>query len=101
LYTLSDSGYYSEKIDTFISSLGKVPLTDPAKRQKAPQFAEHEKQHFKTRTTVERTNSQMKLYYLPTIFTHGYKKFKFVVGLALALISTIQIAKIAAVKKSL
>jgi hypothetical protein len=98
LYTLSDSGYYSEKIDSYIVSLGKVPLTDPAKRQKAVQFAAHEKLHFKARTTVERTNSQMKLYYLPAIFTHGYRKFKFVVGLALALISTVQMARIAASK---
>ena len=98
LYTLSDSGYYSEKIDSYIASLGKVPLTDPAKRRKAVPFAAHEKLHFKTRTTVERTNSQMKLYYLPAIFTHGYKKFKFVVGLSLALISTVQMARIAASK---
>jgi hypothetical protein len=34
-------------------------------------------------------DSQMKIYYLPAIFTHGYRKFKFVVDLALALVSTV------------
>ncbi|MFA6845536.1 MAG: transposase [Sphaerochaetaceae bacterium] len=100
LYTLSDSGYYSTKIDSFIRLQGKVPLTDPAKRRNSVPFAPHEALHFKARTTVERTNSQLKLYYLPQIFTHGYSKFKFVVGMALALISVIQISRIAAARQA-
>ena len=98
LYTLSDNGYYSEKIDSFVTSLGKIAITDPAKRKNSIPFAEHEKQHYKARITVERTNSQLKLYYLPMIFSHGYKKFKFIIGLALSLISLVQMAKIVAAR---
>lgn len=98
LYSLSDSGYYSKDIDAFIESSGKVALTDPARRRNAIPFSPSERLHFKKRTTVERTNSQMKLYYLPRLFTHGYKKFKFVVGLALCLVSVIQFSKIVAAR---
>ncbi|NCB28080.1 MAG: IS4/IS5 family transposase [Bacteroidia bacterium] len=98
LYTLADSGYYSKDIDAFIESSGKVALTDPANRKNARPFTPSEELHFKSRTTVERTNSQLKLYYLPRLFTHGYKKFKFVVGLALSLVSVIQFSKIVAAK---
>jgi hypothetical protein len=40
----------------------------------------------------------MKLYYLQAILTHERRKFKFIVGLALAMISTVQMIRIATSK---
>ena len=62
LYALMDGGYTSERIETFAHSIGKVPIIDRHadrngnKKEMEPCKAER----YKARTTVERTNSELK-----------------------------------------
>ncbi|WP_320130705.1 hypothetical protein [uncultured Sphaerochaeta sp.] len=55
------------KIKSFIRLQSKEHLTDPVKQRNSMPFAPNETLHFKARTTVKRTNGQMKLHYLPQI----------------------------------
>lgn len=62
LYTLMDAAYNSDHISTYINSVGKVAIIDPKKpkgSEKIP-LAPAEKERYKIRTTVERTNSTIK-----------------------------------------
>ena len=67
LYALMDGGYTSERIEAFASSIGKVPVIDSHadrngnKKEMEPCKAER----YKARTTVERTNSELKECFLP------------------------------------
>ena len=54
-----DAAYNSDHISTYINSAGKVAINDPKKPkggEKIP-LAPAEKERYKIRTTVERTNS--------------------------------------------
>ena len=60
LYALMDGGYTSERIETFAHSIGKVPIID--------------RHGYKARTTVERTNSELKECFLPgKLYSRGKK----------------------------
>ena len=67
LYALMDGGYTSQRIEAFASSIGKVPIIDRRadrngnKKEMEPCKAER----YKARTTVERTNSELKECFLP------------------------------------
>ena len=76
LYALMDGGYTSERIETFAHSIGKVPIIDRHadrngnKKEMEPCKAER----YKARTTVERTNSELKECFLPgKLYSRGKK----------------------------
>lgn len=62
LYSLMDAAYYSDLINATVTEAGKVPIIDPKKPrggEKIP-LSPAEKERYKIRTTVERTNSAIK-----------------------------------------
>jgi hypothetical protein len=62
LYSLMHAAYNSDHIKTYITNAGKVAIIDPKKPkggEKVP-LAPPEKERYKIRTTVERTNSTIK-----------------------------------------
>ena len=67
LYALMDGGYTSRRIEDFASSIGKVPIIDKHtdrggnKEEMDPAKA----WRYRSRTTVERTNSELKECFLP------------------------------------
>ena len=74
LYALMDGGYTSERIEAFASTIGKVPIIDSHadrngnKKEMEPCKAER----YKARTTVERTNSELKECFLPAkLYSRG------------------------------
>lgn len=76
LYALMDGGYTSQRIEAFASSIGKVPIIDRHadrngnKKEMEPCKAER----YKARTTVERTNSELKECFLPgKLYSRGKK----------------------------
>ena len=76
LYALMDGGYTSQRIEAFASSIGKVPIIDRHadrngnKKEMEPCKAER----YKARTTVERTNSELKECFLPDkLYSRGKK----------------------------
>lgn len=76
LYALMDGGYTSQRIEAFASSIGKVPIIDRRadrngnKKEMKPCKAER----YKARTTVERTNSELKECFLPgKLYSRGKK----------------------------
>lgn len=76
LYALMDGGYTSQRIEAFASSIGKVPIIDRRadrngnKKEMEPCKAER----YKARTTVERTNSELKECFLPgKLYSRGKK----------------------------
>lgn len=76
LYALMDGGYTSQRIEAFASSIGKVPIIDRRadrkgnKKEMEPCKAER----YKARTTVERTNSELKECFLPgKLYSRGRK----------------------------
>lgn len=76
LYALMDGGYTSERIETFAHSIAKVPIIDRHadrngnKKEMEPCKAER----YKARTTVERTNSELKECFLPgKLYSRGKK----------------------------
>ena len=67
LYALMDAGYCDRRIRAFAVSLGKVAIIDskaPPGGKKVP-MDKAKAERYKARTTVERTNSEMKEKYLP------------------------------------
>jgi len=61
LYSLMDSAYDAKPIKDFITGTGRIPIIDPNKRRKAQRvLSSAEKQRFKIRSTVERSNSHLK-----------------------------------------
>ena len=76
LYTLMDSGYWSKKIANFTKEIGKVPVIDPKadRTGKKIELEPARKERYKARTTVERSNSELKACYLPDhLHSRGYK----------------------------
>jgi len=61
LYSLMDSAYDAKPIKDFIFASGKIPIIDPNKRRKQQRvLSPAEKQHFKIRSTVGRSNAHLK-----------------------------------------
>ena len=67
LYSLMDGGYSSKDIESFVKELGAVPVIDfKADRNGLKQEMDPAKKiRYKSRTTVERTNSELKDCFLP------------------------------------
>lgn len=81
LYSLMDAAYDADAISTYIKEQGRVPLIDPNKRRgpEREPFSPAQKQRFKIRTTVERANSHLKDWLIPSqIFVRGFEKVSFV-----------------------
>jgi transposase len=67
LYSLMDSAYDAKPIKDFIITNGKIPIIDPNKRRKQQRvLSPAEKQRFKIRSTVERSNSHLKDWLIPS-----------------------------------
>jgi hypothetical protein len=76
-----DAGYDASTIDDFIRSRERVPIIDPNKRKNnnRPPLEPAKKERFKIRTTVERSNSDLKDNYIPrSIYVKGFSKVSFV-----------------------
>ena len=88
LYALMDGGYTSERIETFAHSIGKVPIIDRHadrngnKKEMEPCKAER----YKARTTVERTNSELKECFLPGKLYSRDKKGIFQIELSILML---------------
>ena len=67
LYTLMDGGYSSKDIVSFAKELGVVPVIDFKANRNGlkPEMDKAKKVRYKARTTVERTNSELKDCFLP------------------------------------
>jgi hypothetical protein len=67
LYALMDRGYSSGRIASFVSGSGKVPVIDfkASRNGDKPEMDPAKKYRYRSRTTVERTNSEMKECFLP------------------------------------
>ena len=99
LYALMDGGYSDKRIASFISSMEKVPVIDfkAARNGIKPEMDAAKKIRFRARTTVERTNSELKANFLPhELYSRG-KRAIFEIKLAV-LLTTIR--KMAAVLKA-
>ena len=74
LYALMDGGYSSKRIEDFACSLGKVPVIDFKANRNGIKWEMDPAKRFryKARTTVERTNSELKANFLPdTLYARG------------------------------
>lgn len=76
LYSLMDSAYDAETIRDFIKGRNRVPIIDHNKRRGVKlQFTPAEKNRFKTRSVVERSNAHLKDWLFgPAVFIKGHKK---------------------------
>jgi hypothetical protein len=77
LYSLMDAGYDAKAIDDFIRSKNRIPIIDQNKRQgqNRPPLDPAKQERYKIRTTVERTNSDLKDNFLPrAIYVRGHAK---------------------------
>ncbi|MGE4585667.1 MAG: transposase [Sphaerochaeta sp.] len=67
LYSLMDSAYDAKPIKDFIIGNGRIPIVDPNKRRKQQRvLSPAEKQRFKIRSTVERSNAHLKDWLIPS-----------------------------------
>ena len=68
IYTLMDGGYSSKDIVSFAKELGVVPAIDFKANRNGfkPEMDKARKIRYKARTTVERTNSELKDCFLPS-----------------------------------
>jgi hypothetical protein len=76
LYSLMDSAYDAETIRDFIKNRNRVPIIDHNKRRgEKIQFTPSEKNRFKTRSVVERSNAHLKDWLFgPAVYVKGHKK---------------------------
>lgn len=67
LYSIMDGGYSSKNIASFAKELGVVPVIDfkADRNGEKPEMDQAKKIRYKARTTVERTNSELKNCFLP------------------------------------
>ncbi len=75
-----DAAYDSNTIRSFIQERGRVPLIDHNKRKanRHPPFDPASQRRYAIRTTVERTNSHLKDWFLSApFFIKGIKKVSF------------------------
>ena len=94
LYSLMDAAYDSDTIDSFIQQRGRVALIDHNKRRNdtRPGFDPATKRRYAIRTTVERTNSHLKDWFLSSpYFVKGIKKVTFQVMCGVLCLTAIKI----------
>lgn len=87
LYALMDGGYSSGRIESFVRDSGKVPVIDfkASRNGDKPEMDPAKKLRYKARTTVERTNSEMKECFLPAKLYSRGKNALFEIELAILL----------------
>ncbi len=76
LYALMDSGYSSKEVKDFAYEMGKIPVIDfkADRNGKKPGMDPAKIERYKARTTVERSNSELKLCFLPDhLHSRGFK----------------------------
>lgn len=88
-YALMDSGYFSSRIDAFTRTLGKIPVIDGKKcgNSPKPEMDPAKKQRYRARTTVERTNSELKECFLPKVIYSRGIRAHFEINLAVLLVT--------------
>jgi hypothetical protein len=93
LYSLMDAGYDARAIDEFIRSRGRIPIIDPNKRgnpDRSP-LDPAKLERYKIRTTVERSNSDLKDNFIPkAIYVRGYTKVSLVLKSAVLCLAAIK-----------
>ncbi len=86
LYVLMDKGYSSTEIERFATSMGAVAIIDrPARNGVAVPMDPATAQRYKARTTVERTNSELKDGYLPVKLYRRKEQARYDISLAILL----------------
>lgn len=94
LYSLMDSAYDAPQIRSYIRGKGRVDLIDFNKRKNTPMrvMTPCEKERYKIRSTVERTNSHLKDWFIPDkIYVKGHRKVKCVLMTAVLCLSAMKI----------
>lgn len=88
LYALMDGGYTSGKIKEFASSIGKIPIIDRhTDRNGEKEEMDPARTHrYKSRTTVERTNSELKECFLPCKLCPRGKRAVFQIELSILML---------------
>ena len=94
LYALMDGGYTSRRIEDFASSIGKVPIIDRhADRSGYKEEMDPAKAwRYRSRTTVERTNSELKECFLPEKLYSRGKRGIFQIELSILMLDIKKIA---------
>ena len=94
LYALMDGGYTSRRIEDFASSIGKVPIIDShADRSGHKEEMDPAKAwRYRSRTTVERTNSELKECFLPEKLYSRGKRGIFQIELSILMLDIKKIA---------
>jgi hypothetical protein len=88
-----DSGYDSHIIDRYIRERGRVPIIDTNIRRGSarPPLDPARKERYKIRTTVERSNSDLKDNYIPrAIYVKGYAKISLVLIAAILCLAAVK-----------
>jgi len=94
LYSLMDAAYDAPEIRGYSEGKGRVALIDLNKRRndKREPMDPAEKEQFKIRSTVERTNSHVKDWLLPAkLLVKGYKKVNFVLMTGVVCLTALKI----------
>lgn len=94
LYSLMDAAYDAPQIRSYIREKGRVDLIDFNKRRKTEErvMTPSEKNRYNIRSTVERTNSHLKDWFIPDkIYVKGYKKVNCVLMTAVLCLSAVKI----------
>ncbi|MDX9797066.1 MAG: transposase [Arcobacteraceae bacterium] len=101
LYSLMDSAYDAKTISDYISDSGKIPIIDPNKRRKEKRvLSSLEKERFKVRSTVERANSHLKDWLIPSkIMVRGPDKVAHCLMVGVLLLAAIKILQYCVVPK--
>jgi hypothetical protein len=89
-----DSAYDAREIRTYIAARGRVALIDQNKRRSGLRepLDEAQKQRFRIRSTVERSNAHLKDWVLPSKLTvKGFKKVNFVLMSGVVTLAAIKI----------
>ena len=87
LYSVEDKGYDSDKIREYADMTDHKAIIDCRKTKKLSHMREFEKELYKNRTSVERTNSELKSCFLPKDLSFRGKRLKFQMGIALFLLN--------------
>ncbi len=94
LYSLMDAAYDASEIRNYIKNKGRIALIDFNKRRNPDLriMSPSEKEKYKIRSTVERTNSHLKDWFiLDKIYVKGYKKVNCVLMTAVLCLSAVKI----------
>lgn len=94
LYSLMDAAYDAPQIRTYIKNMGRIDLIDFNKRRKNTirQMSPCEKQRYNIRSTVERTYSHLKDWFIPDkIYVKGHNKVNCVLMTAVLCLSAVKV----------